>query len=562
MFFRDSEEFRSLITAFKKADERVLSTVLNTNADSVEEYRNKTFNYVNQVNVSLMKKTIAWAEKDIPVTYQQGRKRVSKDIALDTATMLGTFGLVTLADVVIKGSKRPKTTKKRINIPPPSDNLSEKEQKKVNLHTETAYIELSRRVQHATDLQKEKINQAINQIEKSGYGVTVERVKDLLKDTLEKENKSLFVTYSNGSKMPLEKYAEMCARTSRLETINTGVFNRVKELGYDLVLCSVVPNCCPYCKKYEGKVYSISGKDKRFPALYETALQKGYNVMHPNCRHEFTLFVESMVTATDLNKLIAKSNRFEEFNKNDKIFKIYNKNQALQRQWIEEFREYSRMKAYYKEINKEIPYKTLASFRRSYRADKNSMAYKKAHYWKLSENQIKNMPPPPFNADVIMSEDYVNKFAGLGNKLVVRVLAREAKQCIKRADKSTVEFGRLIDLNGNIVKRISGMNSSADYEDFKFEKYEKNSLILVHNHPHSSSFSFDDILTVSQYPQIKTIIAVGHDGTVYSLSIGDGKRVDRSNYMDYNKYVNLNNGNIDDALKYLSKEFKWRYEKK
>lgn len=562
MFFRDSEEFRALITAFKKADERVLSTVLKTNADSVEEYRDKTFNYVNQVNASLMKKTIAWAEKDIPVTYQQGRKQVSKNIALDTATMLGTFGLITLADEVVKGNKRPKTTKKRINIPPPSDNLSEKEQKKVNLHTETAYIELSRRVQHATDLQKEKINQAIKQIEKSGYGVTVERVKDLLKNTLEKENKSLFVTYSNGSKMPLEKYAEMCARTSRLETINTGVFNRVKELGYDLVLCSVVPNCCPYCKKYEGKVYSISGKDKRFPALYETALQKGYNVMHPNCRHEFTLFVESMVTATDLNKLIAKSNHFEELDKNDKIFKIYNKNQALQRQWIEEFREYSRMKAYYKAINKEIPYKTLASFRRSYRADKNSMAYKKAHYWKLSENQIKTMPTPPFNADVVLSEDYVNKFAGLGNKLIVRVLAREAKQCIKRADKSTVEFGRLIDLNGNIVKRISGMNSSADYEDFKFEKYEKNSLILVHNHPHSSSFSFDDILTVSQYPQIKTIIAVGHDGSVYSLSIGDGERLDRSYLFKYNKIMQNCNNDTDEALYELSSKYKWRYEKK
>lgn len=376
MFFRDSEEFRALIKAFKKADERVLSTVLKTNADSVEEYRNKTFNYVNQVNASLMKKTIAWAEKDIPVTYQQGRKQVSKNIALDTATMLGTFGLITLADEVIKGSKRPKTTRKRINIPPPSDNLSEKEQKKVNLHTETAYIELSRRVQHATDLQKEKINQAIKQIEKSGYGVTVERVKDLLKNTLEKENKSLFVTYSNGSKMPLEKYAEMCARTSRLETINTGVFNRVKELGYDLVLCSVVPNCCPYCKKYEGKVYSISGKDKRFPALYETALQKGYNVMHPNCRHEFTLFVESMVTATDLNKLIAKSNHFEEFDKNDKIFKIYNKNQALQRQWIDEFRRYKELKSL---MGNDLKYTTLASFRRAYRSDENSFAYKCSH---------------------------------------------------------------------------------------------------------------------------------------------------------------------------------------
>lgn len=38
---------------------------------------------------------------------------------------------------------------------------------------------------------------------------------------------------------------------------------------------------------YQGRVYSISGEDKRFPALYETALKHGYSLIHPNCRHEF-----------------------------------------------------------------------------------------------------------------------------------------------------------------------------------------------------------------------------------------------------------------------------------
>ena len=44
---------------------------------------------------------------------------------------------------------------------------------------------------------------------------------------------------------------------------------------------------CEICAKYQGKIYCISGKDKRFPALFETALRSGYALMHPNCRHEF-----------------------------------------------------------------------------------------------------------------------------------------------------------------------------------------------------------------------------------------------------------------------------------
>lgn len=44
---------------------------------------------------------------------------------------------------------------------------------------------------------------------------------------------------------------------------------------------------CEICAKYQGKIYCISGKDKRFPALFKTALRHGYATMHPHCRHEF-----------------------------------------------------------------------------------------------------------------------------------------------------------------------------------------------------------------------------------------------------------------------------------
>jgi hypothetical protein len=53
-----------------------------------------------------------------------------------------------------------------------------------------------------------------------------------------------------------------------------------------------------------------------------------------------------------------------------------------------------------------------------------------------------------------------------------------------------------------------------------------NSIIQVHNHPRSSSFSVDDIGNLAVRDSINTISVIGHDGTKYVLSIGSGQRVD------------------------------------
>ena len=257
----DSERLKQLISAFKSAEEQVQSVLLDTNAKSVEDYRLKVDKKLDKVSVSLMRESIDWAEKDLPKAYREGEKRTDGRIG-------GSHGLVfgTLKDAAI----------------------------------ETPYIELARHTQYANDYQKKIIDDAILEAEKDGYGATVSKVKDIIQDTLAKDNASMIVQYSNGAKMPLEKYAEMLARTSRIETANRGGFDRALKNGIDLVRCTKVPNCCPYCQMFEDKVYSLTGKDKRFPYIYDTALQRGYDIMHPNCRHEFPPFIEEMYSQEEL----------------------------------------------------------------------------------------------------------------------------------------------------------------------------------------------------------------------------------------------------------------------
>ena len=520
MLNHDSKELQNLISAFKSADETVKTALLNTNADSIDELKMKINKKLDSVSVSLMKKSRQWAKDDLPAAYKEGTAKVN-------------------------GKQSRSLNAKASDV-------------------ETGYIQLARNVHSAVEDKKDLILDAIAKAEKQDEaGATVGRVRNIIEEELKKDNPEMVVKYANGAKMPLSSYAEMLARTSRIESSNTGAFDRCKQLGIDLVYCPPVPNCCPYCKKFEDKVYSISGNDKRFPALYETALQRGYNIMHPNCRHEFLQWHESYAKSPEeLQEIIDKSNRFEDFDKNEKLFKIYNQGQAFLRQLNSEKRAYDEMVNYYQAVGRKPPYDSLGSFRRSYRKERGSVPYNKTHRWKVGEKEILNAPPEEYNHDIIDSQDYIKKFSGIGNKQVVKTLRRESLKSIRRCDKTTDERGVILSENGEVFHTFYGKNSSADYSNFSFEKQKPNSLILTHNHPHSNSFSVDDILTATQYPAIKTIVATGHDGTVYSLSIGNGKRVDRSIEREYNTYMRMLNYDSHKTMTALSIEYGWRYSKR
>ena len=198
--------------------------------------------------------------------------------------------------------------------------------------------------------------------------------------------------------------------------------------------CTTMPGCCPYCKKYEGKVYSISGNDKRFPALYKTALQHGYNIMHPNCRHEFIPFVESMQTAEQLEQIVKDSNHFEQLSKNDKVFKTYNQNQATLRQWRSEMNEYNKLKDQY---GNDMPYTSLGGFRRGRRA--NSETYKKLVSTPVKTTTTKRKPKSSYKI-IKEPEKYVNKASMVA-------VQQELKTFIK-----SVDISKLKNLeNANIV---------------------------------------------------------------------------------------------------------------
>ncbi len=124
----------------------------------------------------------------------------------------------------------------------------------------------------------------------------------------------------------------------------------------------------------------------------------------------------------------------------------------------------------------------------------------------------------------------------------------------------------IVDNKGNIVtnQNVGSFGGNVDLSHLK--DMPDNSVVLTHNNALSTSFSGDDIALLMDNPQIKTIIAAGHDGTVYKLSIGKGTRIEYDEVIRRNKveqeYRHLARigKEINEIVERLGENYNWIYE--
>lgn len=85
-----------------------------------------------------------------------------------------------------------------------------------------------------------------------------------------------------GRRWRMGPYASMVARTTTREASTRGTIDGITGAGGDLTTVSRHATSCPICAQFEGRTYSISGRDGRYPRLERAA------PFHPNCRHVMT----------------------------------------------------------------------------------------------------------------------------------------------------------------------------------------------------------------------------------------------------------------------------------
>jgi hypothetical protein len=155
------------------------------------------------------------------------------------------------------------------------------------------YNDISTGMQGITRTAERLVTQATteNIINKIGRGqITGESNRDLVKLIKEefKKNGITALKDRSGREWDLNRYGEMLVRTKLTQAHNTGVANRMIESGNDLVVVSNHQGSCKSCAPWEGKVLSLTGRNKSYLSL---DLAKKGGLFHPNCRHVYSPYV-------------------------------------------------------------------------------------------------------------------------------------------------------------------------------------------------------------------------------------------------------------------------------
>ena len=172
-----------------------------------------------------------------------------------------------------------------------------------------------------------------------------------LGETLRKQGLFAFVD-KGGKRWTLENYCAMTTRTVAQQSTNLGQIFAQEE--HDLYYIVPHTGSCPLCAKYEGRVYSRSGKNPKYPPLSSAFskidpngsddLDNTYWTIHPNCRHKIIRYVEKAHTQKQQKEMQQKSVQPFELTKKQEEDQRYYKER--ERVWNERQAALSEFKMY------------------------------------------------------------------------------------------------------------------------------------------------------------------------------------------------------------------------
>jgi len=293
---------QQLITIYRKAQAELIKTIAEKEAKgNVTWYKKSLISQINTELEKLNKQAKQWSNMAIKKSYQEG--------IYSANTELKRMG---------------------ISVPEP-EAFSKLHTNAIKVLAENAFDDLRDANNFVGRMLKDAIRKAgIDAVtQKVAQGSTVRQCKKNLVEALIKDGVNR-IKDKRGRMISLDAYAETVARSTTAEATNKATLNQLTELGYDLVKMTEHSTSCPICYPLQGRIYSISGNDKRYPPL--TIAHKGpYANIHPNCRHLLVPYIEALADDPEGDR--EKSNRpFDIPKKDKKKLEIYNQAQKKKRQ--------------------------------------------------------------------------------------------------------------------------------------------------------------------------------------------------------------------------------------
>lgn len=193
---------------------------------------------------------------------------------------------------------------------------------------------------------------------------------------LQSEGVTAFVDKA-GRRWSLHTYCAMVSRTTSRQADTLATLTADPE--HDLYRISSHGTTCRLCAPYEGRVYSKSGTDPRFPPLADAfgkidpdgvnTLANSWLNIHPNCLHSIYPYTLDGKSAEDIEKVKNFSdpatNPYSKDPRTEKERTFYREKMEARRHWLERYRQWERYRI---TLGDQVP-KTFDTFQKHKLAD-------------------------------------------------------------------------------------------------------------------------------------------------------------------------------------------------
>lgn len=491
-------ELENLAKIYLQGRNQLLDVIVNYKGVGTRVYYNSVLKHLNWELRRLRTATNKFIDTSIPREYHQGLKAVYSYFTRNNLLMKRPDIWADIHTDAIYGIAR-----------------------EMQYHIDQGLAQVGRQVlRYAETARDEALRSAglLKTGEKIASGSTTNDMKNWLIKQLQDEG-FMTVQYGQGAgayQVPLDTYANMVVRSTTREAGNQAMENQLSENGYDLVEMSTHYPTCEVCAPLQGRVYSISGKDKRFPAL-SIAFSSGYHNVHPNCRHVIVPWIESLQTPEEVQAAIVKSNKPLKDTRSRREVELYMKQQGENRRARQDLYQYERYKA---RLGDDAP-KSFYAFSRMKKAGGDPWKRLKKMY-AISHPKYDKFT---FHGVVITKEGLAKLYPDF-DRLQVHYARYAHKETLKHGLKVGTEKAVAMDITtGQSAFTTTGTRNSTAIDARVLQAAPDNSILLVHNHPNSSSFSPADLGALNDYPSMRAISVQAHDGTLYTAEIGSSSRV-------------------------------------
>lgn len=371
------------------------------------------------------------------------------------------------------------------------------------------------------------------------------------------------IEYKNGARHTLSDYADMAIRTANKRAYLYGEGEKRAEWGISTVVVNQRQGGCPDCAKYIGQVfiddvYSNGKKSDGDYPLLSNAIAGG--LFHPRCKDSTSTYYEGITTLEKVSKDELEKMR------NKEIFerqKMHAENQAKKCERISKYSLDSNYKRVYKsradrwnekadiigeKLNKSVAKSEHSDIINVKGVSELEQAKRRDHKILITEtaiNKVGFVKPTDFSdvqASLMMSK----------HKELLNV-AKTQNNSNEVLFIENLDFSNEVRILGNEFVVSPGNNPFAVSV---IANAKRQSLVYLHNHPSTNTFSIGDIDTFVCERAIKAISVVTNQGEVYILNKLDNYSFDGTRKLlteIYNSYLDREIDNKDFVKKFLKR---------